>query len=185
MASEDVEGWRVAPPMFVCSMCRLMSRDHCRCQAEKLLVELSGFLDVAFASRRALKTMSLAMVIEDEPEIATFASAVFKRYGLETITVESAPEAIEMMQGVRDISVLLLNMTRGREQLELARLIAARWPAVQIILMSSHLDSLRDLPPVVFLAKPTTSTALIAMIRRVISAPPNSPMGGDPGDAIH
>ncbi|MDR3424255.1 MAG: hypothetical protein P4M13_04140 [Alphaproteobacteria bacterium] len=172
--------------MFVCSMCRRISRDHCRCQAEKLLVELSGFLDVApFASRRALKTMSLAMVIEDEPEIATFASAVFKRYGLDTITVESAPEAIEMMQGVRDISVLLLNMTKGREQLDLARLIAARWPAVQIILMSSHLDSLRDLPPVVFLAKPTTSTALIAMIRRVISAPPNSPRGGEPGDPIH
>ena len=172
--------------MFVCSMCVLMSRDHCRCMAEKLLVELPSFLDVApFANRRALTTMSLAMVIEDEPEIATFACAVFKRYGLDTITVESASEAIEMMQSVKDISILLLNMTKWREQLALARIIAARWPAVQIILMSSYLDSLRDLPPVVFLAKPTTSTALIAMIRRVISAPRNSPLGGEPGDSIH
>jgi hypothetical protein len=39
-----------------------------------------------------------------------------------------------------------------------------RWPEIKVILLSGRLASLRDLPPIVFLPKPTTPMALAMII---------------------
>jgi DNA-binding response OmpR family regulator len=118
--------------------------------------------------------MPVALVIEDEPELAAFAVAAFHRFGFDASVVESAAEALEALEH-SDASVLFINLSREDDELTLVREVAARWPAIKIILLSARLHSLRDLPPSIFLAKPTTATTIIAIIRRVAQT-----SGGDP-----
>lgn len=125
--------------------------------------------------------MPAALVIEDEPELATFVCAIFNRFGLETIAVESVAEGVGILEKADDIAVLLLNLSKDYDQLELAKFVTSRRPAVKLIFVSSTLASLRELPPVVFLAKPTTSMALIAIIEHVVRSTKSNAFSPDRG----
>lgn len=126
------------------------------------------------------KDMPAALVVEDEPELASFACAVFSRVGLDAFAVESSAEAIDILENSWDIAVLLINLTGERDELDLAKTVASRWPAIRLILVTDRLASLRELPPVVFLSKPTTSMALMAIVEQIVRAtsPPFGPRGG-------
>jgi DNA-binding response OmpR family regulator len=122
--------------------------------------------------------MPVALVIEDEPELAAFAIAAFNRFGFDAFVVESVAEALDILERSEQTSVLFINLSREDDELSLVRAVAARWPAIKIILLSARLHSLRDLPPSIFLAKPTTPATIIAIIRRVAQT-----SGGEPNES--
>ncbi len=119
--------------------------------------------------------MPVALVIEDEPELAAFAVAAFNRFGFDAFAIESSVDAVEILERSENIAVLFINLSHEEDELALVRTVAARWPAIKIILLSARLHSLRDLPPSIFLAKPTTSATIVAIIRRVAQS-----TGADP-----
>lgn len=125
--------------------------------------------------------MPVALVIEDEPELAAFAVAAFNRFGFDAFVIESIVDAVEILERSENITVLFINLSREGDELALVTTVAARWPAIRIILLSGRLHSLRDLPPSIFLAKPTTAATIIAIIKRVAQtagADPKSNQGG-------
>jgi hypothetical protein len=122
--------------------------------------------------------MSAALVIEYEPELAIFAVAAFNWFGLDAFSIERVSDATEILEGSNDIAVLLINDTEEGKELHLVKVVARRWPTIELALLSAHLDNLRDLPPFVFIAKPTTAKMIFAIVERVALAPPpdlNSP----------
>ena len=125
--------------------------------------------------------MPVALVIEDEPELAAFAAAAFHRFGFDAFAVESVAEALDARERPDPVSVLFINLSREDDELTLVRTVAARWPATKIILLSARLHSLRDLPPSIFLAKPTTAATIIAIIRRVAQSSGGDPMAAGGG----
>ncbi len=114
--------------------------------------------------------MPLALVIEDEPEYAAFVVAAFNRFGFQAFAVESVAAAIENLECPNNVAAILINLSMEKDELELANKVTARWPKIKIILLSAHLRSLRELPPSIFLAKPTTAAAIMAIIERVALA---------------
>ncbi len=111
--------------------------------------------------------MPLALVIEDEPEYAAFVVAAFNRFGFQAFAVESAADAIENLECPNNFAAVLINLSMEKDELDLVKTVSARWPRIQIILLSDHLRSLRELPPSIFLAKPTTAAAIMASMERV------------------
>ncbi len=125
--------------------------------------------------------MPVALVIEDEPELAAFAVAAFNRFGYDAFVIELIVDAIEILERSENIAVVFINLSREEDELALVRTVSGRWPAIKIILLSARLHSLRDLPPSIFLAKPTTPATIIAIIRRVAQTTgvdTKSPKGG-------
>ncbi len=60
--------------------------------------------------------MPAALVIEHEPELATFAVAAFKWFGLDAFSIERVSDAIEILEGSNDIAVVMINDTEeGKE----------------------------------------------------------------------
>jgi DNA-binding NtrC family response regulator len=123
---------------------------------------------------KAVRKMRLALVIEDEPEYAAFAVAAFDRFGFQAFAVESVASAIENLECPNNLAAILINLTTEKDELDLVNTVTARWPKIKIILLSAHLRSLRELPPSIFLAKPTTAPAIIGIIEHVTLA-----MGSD------
>ena len=109
----------------------------------------------------------IAIVIEDEPELATFLAAVFDRVGFDTIAFESFQDAIESLGIYENIAVLLSNITGDEELLAGMKEIAARWPSVRLMVLSERFNRLSELPPATFISKPTNARLLIATIRHV------------------
>jgi DNA-binding response OmpR family regulator len=111
--------------------------------------------------------MPVALVVEDEPEISAFVIASFRQFGFDAFATEAVGDAVQILQNSNDISVLFINLTEQRDELELAQIVSKHWPHIKLILLSARLDSLRALPPAVFMTKPTNPTAIITIIKRV------------------
>jgi DNA-binding response OmpR family regulator len=111
--------------------------------------------------------MPVALVVEDEPEISAFVIAAFRQFGCDAFAIESVEDAVEILQTSSDISVLFINLAEQRDELELAQAVSRQWPKIKLILLSARLDSLRALPPAIFMTKPTNPAAIIAIVKRV------------------
>jgi DNA-binding response OmpR family regulator len=111
--------------------------------------------------------MPVALVVEDEPEISAFVIASFRQFGCDAFAIESVSDAVEILHNSNDISVLFINLAEQSDELELAQVVSRQWPKIKLILLSARLDSLRALPPAIFMTKPTNPAAIIAIIKRV------------------
>jgi|SRR5271166_3278398 len=130
---------------------------------------------------KAVRKMRWALVVEDEPEYAAFVVAAFNRFGFHAFAVESAATAIENLECPNSVAVILINLSTERDELDLVNTVTVRWPKIKIILLSAHLRSLRELPPSIFLAKPTSAAAIIGVIEHVtlsMGSDADSPKGG-------
>jgi DNA-binding response OmpR family regulator len=111
--------------------------------------------------------MPVALVVEDMPEISAFVVAIFIHFGIEAFAVASVADAIEILRSSNDISGLFINLAEQADELDLAQVVSKRWPTIRMILLSARADSLRVLPPAIFMMKPTSPAAIIAIIKRV------------------
>lgn len=111
--------------------------------------------------------MPVALVVEDEPEISAFVIAAFRQFGCDAFAIESVDDALTILETSSDISVLFINLAEQRDELELAQIVSRQWPKIKLVLLSARLDSLRALPPAIFMTKPTNPAAIIAIVKRV------------------
>ncbi len=110
------------------------------------------------------------LLVEDEPAVRTVTARILERDGFHVRKALSASEALELVDrtGPPDLVLTDLRM-HGMDGAELARRLAARWPALPIICMSGDsadelhrqgmLDAGQDL-----LQKPFTPERLIARV---------------------
>ncbi|MGV6395243.1 response regulator [Pseudomonas caspiana] len=119
---------------------------------------------------------SLVLIVEDEPMIRDFVQEILEfEGGFRTESVENADQALEYLQNhANEVSLLLtdVRMPGSMDGIALANLVAAKWPAMPIVVMSGHGTPGSDqLPPdVLFIAKPWTITQLLDGVCGKISA---------------
>ena len=124
----------------------------------------------------ASASASLVLIVEDEPMIRDFVQEILEfEGGFRTESVENADQALEYLQNhAHDVSLLLtdVRMPGSMDGIALANLVACKWPAMPIVVMSGHGTPGSDqLPPdVLFIAKPWTITQLLDGVCGKISA---------------
>ncbi|HEX8592986.1 MAG TPA: response regulator [Pseudomonas sp.] len=114
----------------------------------------------------ARSTMSLVLVVEDEPMIRDFVCEILTEEGLQAKAVENADEAVEYLNThAAEVALLLtdVRMPGSMDGIALANLVAEKWSAIPIVVMSGHgtpgSDQIK--PDVLFIAKPWTITQLL------------------------
>ena len=119
------------------------------------------------------------LLVDDEPAVRKFTSAILALNGFDVVAVGSAPDAIAACEA-RDgcfglvISDVVMSPVDG---LELVTALAERWPALPALLISGFpgvaaqpLDRHgRHIP---FLSKPYTNFQLLAKVRSILAALP-------------
>lgn len=111
-------------------------------------------------------TMSLVLVVEDEPMILDFVCEILAEEGLNTKAVENADEAVDYLNAhAHEVALLLtdVRMPGSMDGIALANLVGEKWADIPIVVMSGHgtpgSDQIK--PDVLFIAKPWTITQLL------------------------
>ena len=105
------------------------------------------------------KAPSVALVIEDEPEVRSLAAAILEETDLDVVETESAEEALAYLrQNARDVAMIFADVRLpGRvDGVDVARKAAESWPWIKVVLTSGAMDhALDDLPDTTtFMPKP-------------------------------
>ena len=90
--------------------------------------------------------------------------------GFEALEAADATEALRILDARPDIRIVFtdINLPRGIDGMRLAALIRDRWPPIEIILTSGHIDTSNvDLPTrSLFFSKPYDEKRVVAAMRR-------------------
>jgi DNA-binding NtrC family response regulator len=108
---------------------------------------------------QANPTPRFALVVEDDPDVRSLAGAMLEETDLKVIEVESAEEALALLEKHGDAVALIFAdvWLSGRlDGVDLARNVKRRWPSVRVVVTSGDPgDRLSDLPRgAAFLQKP-------------------------------
>ena len=109
------------------------------------------------------------LVVDDEPLLLLLAVEAVERAGSEAVTARNADEAIDILENRNDIRIVFtdVNMPGSLDGMRLAAVVRDRWPPVEIIVTSAHLEvDESDLPErSVFFSKPYDPSKVIAQIQ--------------------
>jgi CheY-like chemotaxis protein len=85
----------------------------------------------------------VVLVVEDEPILRMTAVDMVEDAGFEAVEAADATEAIRILERRLDIRIVFtdIDMPRGIDGMKLAALIRDRWPPIEIILTSGHIDA--------------------------------------------
>jgi DNA-binding response OmpR family regulator len=112
---------------------------------------------------------SPVLVVEDDPTLLEFTAELLSDDGLDVIRARDCAEAVSVMEGGRIPSVLVtdIGLGGGRSGLDLATLVAERWPNVRLLIVSGECrPNPGQYPPqAIFFTKPYAHGALLSMIR--------------------
>jgi len=115
------------------------------------------------------------LIAEDEPLVRMAAADALGDAGCEVIEAADADEAIAVLDADPRVRVLVtdVRMPGPIDGLALARMAAARWPWVAVVVASGHaLPGDGKVPEgTLFLAKPYTAEALLDCVRRAVKRP--------------
>jgi len=129
-----------------------------------------------------MNAQTTVLVVEDEPILRFDAVDMLEEAGMEVLEAAGAADALTMLKLRPDVSVLFtdVNMAGNVDGLDLARMVAVRWPHIRIVVTSGHVR-LRDvdLPAASsFLSKPYLRETLV---RALASPRPTMEPAGCPG----
>jgi two-component system cell cycle sensor histidine kinase/response regulator CckA len=126
-------------------------------------------------------TPKVVLVVEDEPALASIYSRALEHHGYRAITIESADEALAIVQQGRPVDLILSDIVMpGMGGRELVWRVREVRPDIRIILASGYanqagaLQMLEDLG-VDFIAKPVDLSIMMDTIRRKIGPPSDDP----------
>jgi DNA-binding NtrC family response regulator len=109
------------------------------------------------------------LVVEDDPTLLEFTAELLADDGLDVIRARDCDEAMAIMESGRVPSILVtdINLAGCRSGLDLASLVAERWPEVRLLIVSGECRPAHgDYPEqAVFFTKPYAHGALVSMIR--------------------
>jgi CheY-like chemotaxis protein len=112
-----------------------------------------------FSSKRRV-----VLVVEDDALIRMHASEMIRDLGFETVEAANADEAISLLEGCSDITVVFtdIQMPGSMDGLRLVAVVRDRWPPVALLVASGQLHPPASALPagVRFLSKPYLSHQL-------------------------
>jgi two-component system, response regulator PdtaR len=115
---------------------------------------------------------SVILVVEDEILIRGYATDVLEEAGFQVLQAASSGEALEILHERADISLLFtdINLNSPIDGVELARVVAERWPDVRLLLTSgaSRLGATEVPDDGEFIAKPYNPDTVIGIVRELI-----------------
>jgi CheY-like chemotaxis protein len=87
-------------------------------------------------------TRPLVLVVEDEPLLRLHAVTLLEDAGYDTLQAGSAEEAIELLETPANIRAVFtdIDLPGDMDGLRLAKAIRERWPPVELILTSGHIQ---------------------------------------------
>ena len=113
------------------------------------------------------------LVVEDEPFSRIHAVDLVEAAGFGAIEASNADEAIAILEARKDIRIVFtdIDMPGSMDGLRLARAIRERWPPIELILTSGHVDVTdSDVPERgLFFSKPYRDKEIITALRRFAS----------------
>jgi CheY-like chemotaxis protein len=113
----------------------------------------------------------IILIVEDEILIRMDASDMIQEAGFEVVEAGSADEAIAILEGRPDITIVFtdIQMPGSMDGLKLAAAIRGRWPPIKIVATSGLLKILAvDLPRGSrFLSKPYSPAQIVDALRQV------------------
>lgn len=123
----------------------------------------------------------VALVVDDEPFARLFAAQILLDQGYVVLEAEHAAEAVELLRDNEDLSLVMTDiaMPGAMSGVGLAAHIQLVRPDLALIVVSGYTAPayLGDPQRVQFLAKPYTTTALVAAVCELTARPSPS---GDP-----
>ena len=86
---------------------------------------------------------SLVLVVEDEPLLRMAAVDMVEEADFEPVEAADATETMRILEERLDIRIVFsdIDIPRGINGMKLAALIRNRWPPIDIILTSGHVDA--------------------------------------------
>jgi CheY-like chemotaxis protein len=112
----------------------------------------------------------VVLVVEDEALLLFYATEFIESAGFEVLAAANADEAIALLKTRADIRVVFtdVDMPGTMDGLKLARAIRERWPPVELIVTSGHVEVPNDMLPArgKFFSKPYDPEEVVATIRR-------------------
>jgi CheY-like chemotaxis protein len=113
----------------------------------------------------------VVLIVEDEFLIRSHAVDMIAAAGFEAVEASNADQAIEILEGRRDITVVFtdIQMPGSMDGLKLARAVRGRWPPIKIIATSGHVGVRdTDLPEGGrFLPKPYSPVQVTGVLREL------------------
>jgi CheY-like chemotaxis protein len=118
------------------------------------------------------RTPSIALVLEDEPEIRSLAATILEETDLSVVEMESAEEALAFLRtNAPNVAMIFADVRLpGRmDGLDLARIAAETWPWIKVVVTSGAMDrGLEELPrTATFMPKPWRALDVLVQAERV------------------
>jgi len=110
------------------------------------------------------------LLVDDEPDFLEMLARRLRLRGLEVLSAESGPEALECLER-REIDVVVLDVRMPEmDGIETLRRIKDSWPRVEVVMLTGHADLDSSLDGMRFgffdyLTKPVNIEALVAKLR--------------------
>jgi CheY-like chemotaxis protein len=116
----------------------------------------------------------VVLIVEDEFLLRMDAADMIATAGFEVVEAANADQAIEILEGRLDITVVFtdIQMPGSMDGLKLARAVRGRWPPIKIVATSGHVNVGEwDLPEGGrFLSKPYSTVQVAGVLRELTGA---------------
>jgi CheY-like chemotaxis protein len=111
--------------------------------------------------------MPTVLVVEDEVLIRDFVSEELTDAGFEVIQVDTADEAIAVLEARQDVHLVFtdIDMTGSMDGLKLAAAVRDRWPPVHIIITTGKARPLSIPANALFIPKPYLGRNVVTAMR--------------------
>jgi CheY-like chemotaxis protein len=123
-------------------------------------------------TERQSREPTIALVIEDEPEVRNIASSVLKDTDLAVIESSTGEDALAFLrENAPDVAMMFadVNLPGTVDGVDLARIAESSWPWIKVVLTTGGMERpLSDLPrTAVFMPKPWRARDVLAEAKRV------------------
>lgn len=113
----------------------------------------------------------IVLVVEDEPLLRLLAMDIVEDAGFEALYAANADEAVAILEARTDIRIVFtdVDMPGSMDGIKLAAAVRGRWPPIEIIVVSGHIDvDPADLPEGSrFFRKPYDSQSVIEALQKM------------------
>ena len=123
-------------------------------------------------AEQTAKNPSIALVIEDEPQVRNLAATILEETELRVVEAETAEEALTFLrENAPGVAMIFadVKLPGGIDGIDIARIAAAYWPWIKVILTSGAMDRpLNDVPRgATFIPKPWRAFDVLVEAERI------------------